>query len=138
MVYVQILFYKYVLTPLAMKLFQRIVNDDLMSILLHSIFEINQQMMPFNCESYADTLIQTIFMLVLDINDKTLVTYIKSKYHDYCMRKEMIELEKKQIIQELENSESEDENEEMMDCTDRKLVSLNRDQLLFLYKLGNQ
>ncbi len=112
LVYVQILFYKYLMTPMAMKLFERIVNDDLMSLLLASIFEINLNMMPFNCDNYASTLVQTVFMLLLDINDKTLMAYLKGRYQDYRMRKELIELEKKQVMVEIENSESEDENEE--------------------------
>lgn len=83
------------MTPMAMKLFEKVVNDDLMSLLLGSIFEINLNMMPFNSDNYASTLVQTIFMLLLDINDKTLMTYIKGRFSDYRMRKELIELEKK-------------------------------------------
>lgn len=66
-----------------------------MLTLLSSVFEMTLQLMPFNADNYAASLMQIIFLLVLDVNDKTLIKKLKQIYADYVFRKKMLEIEQK-------------------------------------------
>lgn len=126
--------YKYVIIPAIMYIFKTILGDDILLNQIKAIYDTGLWMIPLNSYYYSGTMIMIIVIQYTTIFDRHIVDFLQTKYEIYIKEKQTKFIEENNLKEADVLSESQDEDYKTFDQIDKKLVFLNRDQILKLYE----